>query len=292
MPGGAQVRHHGQRFRQRAAIACWTYADVHGSDEAQFCCRKARQTPQPDGVVCMNLEALVADGGLHGRGQRADALRRHEAARVLQVEQVDERAGRERTGEAGIERVVMHVRQRERECAHDFRFALLLDETSRFQHGIGIVHRVEHDEATDAIALQVAIHQTHEIRVGLLPGDEAQARGDELQWGTRHGGAHAPDALPRVVAEVAHGHRHVRRGREVDGCKARAVREACDLQHLRSIQAGGTPETLVAVAHGDIDKADFSHGRVAPGSHRRNGYQRHRRQSAGLPRCAGASRAS
>ena len=211
MPRGAQVGHHRQGLRQRAAIACRAYADVHGSDEAQVCCCKARQTPQPDGVVGVYLEALVTDGGLHGRRQRADALRRHEAARVLQVEQVDERAGRERAGEAGVERVVMQVGQREGQCAHHFGFAFLFDEASRFQHGIGVMHRVQHDETTDAVALQVAIHQTHEIRVGLLPGDEAQAGGNKLQRGARHGGAHAPDAFPRVVAEVTHGHRHMRR---------------------------------------------------------------------------------
>src|SRR6202040_3574314 len=109
--------------------------------------------------------------------------------------------------------------------------AFLLHNPGAFQHGVGVVHRVEQNETAYAVDLKAPVDEPHEFGIGLLPCDEAETCGDELERRSWHGRAHAANALPGIVSKIAHGYRHVGRGGEIGIAEADAIELWGDFEH-------------------------------------------------------------
>jgi len=141
---------------------------------------KGSKSPVADGAVGMNLELLVADDRLHRARERACPVRRKQTARIFDIEEIDVRTGRQFRGHVGIELVVVGVRQSKRQGCHDLGVALFFDDPRCLKDRVAIMHWLQHDEPADPVDLEAPVDEPHEIGVGLLPGDEAEPRSDEL----------------------------------------------------------------------------------------------------------------
>src|SRR5262249_62201797 len=68
-----------------------------------------------------------------------------------------------------------------------------------------------------------------------------------------------PDALPGILALVAHGDTHVGRGGEVDRLEAHPIHHRADGESLGRVDADGRPGALIAITERGIDESDLSH---------------------------------
>jgi hypothetical protein len=110
------------------------------------------------------------------------------------------------------------------------------------------VHRVQHDDAVDAVDGEPVVDQLHRLGMRVLPADEAEPGADELQLRRWHQLPGAPEQLPRVLPMSAHQHAHRGTGGVVQRPEADPLQEWRDLQHVRGAQAGRAPQALVSVA--------------------------------------------
>jgi len=86
-----------------------------------------------------------------------------------------------------------------------------------------------------------------------MRAEGADAPGDEAQRGVRDALGHALDALPGILAQLAHRFLDVRAREQLDRQKAGRIEALGDRQHHAGRHPLG-PETLVAVADGGVDE--------------------------------------
>jgi len=141
-------------------------------------------------------------------GRSAGPLGGEDAGRVLDVDAVEVRVGRELRGEVDVERVVVHGADRVGQGADDLADAGLLEPPGGLSGGVHVVHRVQDDDPVDPVGRQPVVDQLHGLRVRVLPRDETEPRSDELELCGRHLGSGEPDPLPRILPVDAHSDTH------------------------------------------------------------------------------------
>jgi hypothetical protein len=117
----------------------------------------------------VQLERGVPELRRDRRDQGAGALRGEDSRRVLHVDAVDIGALAHLTGEVGVEGVVVHRADRERQRADHLVDAGPLEAAGGGARGVHVVHRVEHDHPVDSVGDQPVVDELHRLRVRVLP---------------------------------------------------------------------------------------------------------------------------
>src|SRR5581483_11296784 len=209
---------------------------------------------QPDRAVAVQLDGPPRRDEV--RRELADRVRREQPAGVLQVEAVDVRAVGERGRAGGVVRIRVHGAEGVREPDDDLLDPLLARDARHTPERSGIVRRLRELETADAVANDAAEGEAHHVLVARLPGDEAHARGDEVEGRLRQRRPHEADQLPWVLAMEPDGDGHVRARREVERMEADRLHRRRNCKDLAGGEAGGAPEALVAVARRRVDDLD------------------------------------
>ena len=184
-------------------------------------------------------------------------------------------------GDAGVERVVVHRRDRVGQRPDDLGAARLLRDPRGGPRRVHVMRRVEHDEAVHAVAHQAPVDELDHLRVRPLPGDEPEPGPDELQRCVGHRLAGDPQQRPRVFPVRPHGHAHRGRRRVVKGPEPDPPEHGRDRGDVRGPQPGRPPQRLVPVPQRHVNQPDLSHRRPQDHDRHRDDSERKR-----LPRSA------
>ena len=247
--------------------------------------------------VRVHLERQVRRRTAQRRHERAHPVGGQQAARVLEVENVDMRTSRDRTGALCVVVVRVERADREHEPGDNLFRAAPLRDRGDLQIGCDIVHRLGDPDAPDPVADHAVECEFHHLLGCAPPGHETHTRCDETEPRLRHQFTDDADPLPRVLAVPTDSHRHVRRAREVDRVKPDAIQDRRDLGEHRRREGVRTPEALVPVADGGVDKTDLSHRRrcgrarrrTAPARRSERRPRRRRRRPPRSPRSSASS---
>ena len=185
--------------------------------------------------------------------ERLRALRRQQAAWVLDVDRIDAEADQF----ARLSRIiVVSVNGADRVDDAASRIEpYLLRGAHRNLHIAHIIERVVRRVIADAVGEDALGGQLDNVIRKKLEGEEALTAGHHDERGIRDPAAENPHALPWVLAQIPHADVEHRATGEIDGFESCSVQSWRDLGHHRRRHAR-RPKALMGVAHRHVDELD------------------------------------
>ena len=223
---GAQVVGHIEDRGQRRPVGKRRHAGVDDPDAEPHRLQR-HQRSEPGGAVAVQLDRNAAAVGQDHRDQRAGALRREQAARILEAE--PERRERRRLP-AALRVIVVGVDRRDRVDQVDDRIE---PELARHLHPVLPPGEVVPGLRDAGLADAVGGHALDEelIHAGRIEAEGVDPSGDQAQRRVGHELGDPADALPRIFAKLPHRLLDVRAREQLDRQETRLIEPPGDRQH-------------------------------------------------------------